>query len=119
MTETISVKSSSQNFLIEKISLQNFFTEKKKISVTKFSDDQYCDGENSITNPSVYMICDGIVKEIFVTIFVFSCSEITPYEALYGRPCRPPVCWMEVGKRPSTGPDLIRDTSEKVDWIRS
>ena len=43
---------------------------------------------------------------------------MTPYEALYGRPCRSPVCWMEVGKRPSTGSDLIRDTSEKVDWIR-
>ena len=40
------------------------------------------------------------------------------YEALYGRPCRSSVCWMEVGERPSTGPDLIRDTSEKVDWIR-
>ena len=35
---------------------------------------------------------------------------MTPYEALYGRPCRSPVCWMEVGERPSTGPDLIRDT---------
>ena len=44
--------------------------------------------------------------------------RMTPYEALYGRPCRSPVCWMEVGDRPSTGPDLIKDTSEKVDWIR-
>ena len=43
--------------------------------------------------------------------------QMTPYEALYGRPCRSPVCWMEVGERPSTSPDLIRDTSEKVDWI--
>ena len=37
---------------------------------------------------------------------------MTPYETLYGRPCRSPVCWIEVGERPSTGPDLIRDTSE-------
>ena len=44
--------------------------------------------------------------------------QMTPYEALYGRPRRSPVCWMEVGERHSTGPDLIRDTSEKVDWIR-
>ena len=41
--------------------------------------------------------------------------QMTPYEALYGRPCRPLVCWMDVGERPFTGPDLIRDTSEKVD----
>ena len=44
--------------------------------------------------------------------------QMTPYEALYGRPCRSPVFWMEVGERLSTGLDLIRDTSEKVDWIR-
>ena len=44
--------------------------------------------------------------------------QMTPYEALYGRPCRSLVCWTEVGERSSTGPDLVRDTSEKVDLIR-
>ena len=44
--------------------------------------------------------------------------QMAPYEALYGRPCRSPVCWRKVGERPSTGPELIQDTSEKVDWIR-
>ena len=43
--------------------------------------------------------------------------QMAPYEALYGRPCRSPVCWTEVGERPSTGPDLVRNTSEKVDLI--
>ena len=42
---------------------------------------------------------------------------MTPYEALYRRPCRSPFCWMEVGERSSTSPDLIRDTSKKVDLI--
>ena len=42
---------------------------------------------------------------------------MAPYEALYGRPCRFPVCWTKVGERPSTGPDLVRDTSEKVDLL--
>ena len=42
---------------------------------------------------------------------------MAPYEALYGRPCRSPVCWTEVGERPFTGPDLVRDTFEKVDLI--
>ena len=42
---------------------------------------------------------------------------MAPYEALYGRPCQSPVCWTEVGERPSTGPNLIRDISEKVDLI--
>ena len=40
------------------------------------------------------------------------------YEALYGRPCRSLVCWTKVGERPTMGPDLVRDTSEKVDLIR-
>ena len=40
-----------------------------------------------------------------------------PYEALYGRPSRSPVCWMEVGKRPTTSSDLVRDTSEKVELL--
>ena len=42
---------------------------------------------------------------------------MAPYEALYGRPFRSPVCWMEVGERPTTGLNLVRDTSEKVDLI--
>ena len=42
---------------------------------------------------------------------------MAPYEALHGRPCRSPLCWTEVGKSSITGPDLIRDTSEKVSLI--
>ena len=44
--------------------------------------------------------------------------QMAPYEALYGRPCRSPICWTEVGEIFITGPDLIRDTSEKVSLIR-
>ena len=43
---------------------------------------------------------------------------MAPYEALYGRPCKSPLCWTEVGESSITGPDLIRDTSEKVSLIR-
>ena len=44
--------------------------------------------------------------------------QMAPYEALYGRPCRSPLCWTDVGESSITGPDLIRDTSEKVSLIR-
>ena len=44
--------------------------------------------------------------------------QMAPYEALYGRPCRSPLCWTEVGESSITGLDLIRDTSEKVSLIR-
>ena len=43
---------------------------------------------------------------------------MAPYETLCGRPCRSPLCWTEVGENSITGPDLIRDTSEKVSLIR-
>ena len=44
--------------------------------------------------------------------------QMTPYETLYGRPYRSPLCWTEVGESSITGPDLIRDTSKKVSLIR-
>ena len=40
------------------------------------------------------------------------------YEALYGRPCRSPICWTEVGESSITSPDQIRDAFEKVSLIR-
>ena len=43
---------------------------------------------------------------------------MAPCEELYGRPCRSPLGWTEVGERSITGPALIRDTSEKVCLIR-
>ena len=43
--------------------------------------------------------------------------QMAPYEALYERPCRSPICWTEVGESSNTGSDLIRDTSKKVGLI--
>ena len=43
---------------------------------------------------------------------------MAPCGALYGRPCRSPLCWTKVGESSITGLDLIRDTSEKVSLIR-
>ena len=43
--------------------------------------------------------------------------QMSPYEALYGRSCQSPICWTEVGESSITGPDLIKDTSEKVSLI--
>ena len=44
--------------------------------------------------------------------------EMAPFEALYGRKCRTPVCWDEVGKRRLVGPELVQITSEKVKVVR-
>jgi len=44
--------------------------------------------------------------------------EMAPYEAFYGRKCRSPVYWFEVGKKRLMGPELIQITSEKIEVIR-
>ena len=44
--------------------------------------------------------------------------QMEPYEALYWRLYRSPICWTEVGESSITGSDLIRDTFEKVRLIR-
>ena len=42
---------------------------------------------------------------------------MAPYEALYGRKCRTPVCWDEVGERRLIGLEIVQDTTEKVNMI--
>ena len=44
--------------------------------------------------------------------------QMASYEAIYGRSCQSSICWTEVGESSITGPDLNRDTSEKVNLIR-
>ncbi|GKD43515.1 putative reverse transcriptase domain-containing protein [Tanacetum coccineum] len=44
--------------------------------------------------------------------------KAAPFEALYGRKCRSPVCWAEVGEAQLTGPEIIHETTEKIFKIR-
>jgi len=44
--------------------------------------------------------------------------KMAPYEALYGRKCRSPICWNEVGERRILGPEIVQETEEKVRVIR-
>ena len=54
--------------------------------------------------------------------------KAAPFEALYGRKCRSPLCWVEVGDTQLakgqvpdsalTGPEIICKTTEKIIHIR-
>ncbi|GJS80678.1 reverse transcriptase domain-containing protein [Tanacetum coccineum] len=44
--------------------------------------------------------------------------KAAPFEALYGRKCRSPVCWDEVGDVQLTGPEIIHETTVKIVQIR-
>ncbi|XP_073119566.1 uncharacterized protein [Henckelia pumila] len=45
-------------------------------------------------------------------------TGMAPYEALYGRPCRSPVLWTEIGERSEFGPKIVQQTAEVVAKIR-
>ncbi|GKE97777.1 putative reverse transcriptase domain-containing protein [Tanacetum coccineum] len=44
--------------------------------------------------------------------------KVAPFEALYGRKCRLPVCWAEVGEVQLIGPEIVQETTEKVIQIK-
>ncbi|GKD88967.1 putative reverse transcriptase domain-containing protein [Tanacetum coccineum] len=44
--------------------------------------------------------------------------KAAPFEALYGRKCRSPVCWAEVGDAHLIGPEIIHKTTEKIIQIK-
>jgi hypothetical protein len=43
---------------------------------------------------------------------------MAPFEALYGRQCRTPLAWSEVGERALFGPKIIEEAEEKVEKVR-
>ncbi|KAL6225622.1 hypothetical protein ACLB2K_004471 [Fragaria x ananassa] len=43
---------------------------------------------------------------------------MAPFEALYGRTCRTPLCWAEVGEAVLPGPDIIKESVEVVASIK-
>nr|GEZ38840.1 putative reverse transcriptase domain-containing protein [Tanacetum cinerariifolium] len=45
--------------------------------------------------------------------------KVAPFKALYGRKCRSPVGWSEVGDSQLTGPKLIQETNEKIVQIKN
>ncbi|GJU26560.1 putative reverse transcriptase domain-containing protein [Tanacetum coccineum] len=44
--------------------------------------------------------------------------KAAPFEALYGRKCRSPVCWAEVGDAQLTGREIVHETTEKIIQIK-
>ena len=47
-----------------------------------------------------------------------SSIRCAPYEALYGRKCRSPLCWDAVGEKAVLGPDWVQQTTDRVAEIR-
>nr|GEY55941.1 putative reverse transcriptase domain-containing protein [Tanacetum cinerariifolium] len=62
---------------------------------------------------------NGWVNHLSLVEFLYNNSyhasiKATPFEALYGRKCRSPICWTEVGEAQLLGPELIQESTEKI-----
>ncbi|GKB73886.1 putative reverse transcriptase domain-containing protein [Tanacetum coccineum] len=44
--------------------------------------------------------------------------KAAPFEVLYGRKCRSPICWAEVEDAQLTGTEIVRETTEKIIQIK-
>ncbi|GJS40106.1 putative reverse transcriptase domain-containing protein [Tanacetum coccineum] len=73
-----------------------------------------------------YVINFGSSWDRHLPLVEFSYNKIyhvsikaAPYEDLYGWKCRSPVCWSEVGDSQLTGPELIREMTEKIVQIKN
>ncbi|GJU36043.1 putative reverse transcriptase domain-containing protein [Tanacetum coccineum] len=66
---------------------------------------------------------NGWVKHLPLVEFSYNNSyhasiKAAPFEALYGRKCRSPVCWAEVGEVQLTGPEIVQETTEKIIQVK-
>nr|GEY33986.1 putative reverse transcriptase domain-containing protein [Tanacetum cinerariifolium] len=65
----------------------------------------------------------GWVKHLPLVEFLYNNSyhaiiKVAPYEALYGRKCRSPVCRAKVGEAQLTGPEMIQEMTKKIILIK-
>ena len=57
--------------------------------------------------------CLPLIEFTYNNSFHFSIN-MAPFEALYGRRCRTPLCWYESGESTLLGPEVVQETTEKV-----
>ncbi|GJT81284.1 putative reverse transcriptase domain-containing protein [Tanacetum coccineum] len=66
---------------------------------------------------------NGWVKHLPLVEFSYNNSyhtsiKATPFEALYGRKCRSPVCWAKVAEVQLTNLEIVQETTEKIIQIK-
>ncbi|GJY39294.1 putative reverse transcriptase domain-containing protein [Tanacetum coccineum] len=76
------------------------------------------DGQSERTIQTLEDMLRACVIEFSYNNSYHASIKAAPFEALYGRKCRSPVCWAEVGEAQLIGPDLIQETTEKIIQIK-
>ncbi|GJW26270.1 putative reverse transcriptase domain-containing protein [Tanacetum coccineum] len=70
-----------------------------------------------IKDESIILLDIKYILEVLDKIYHAS-IKAAPFEALYGRKCRSPICWAEVRDAQLTGPELIHEITEKIVQIK-
>ncbi|GJU52818.1 reverse transcriptase domain-containing protein [Tanacetum coccineum] len=96
----------------------------------------FCFGEKTMLSPLWTLTCiTDILRacvidfggswDVHLLLAEFSCNNsyhtsirCAPFEALYGRKCRSPVLWAEIGEGSLIGPELVHETTDKVVAIK-
>ncbi|XP_068329641.1 uncharacterized protein [Pyrus communis] len=68
---------------------------------------------------SVLQFGDAWHKRLDLMEFAYNNSfhssiGMSPFKALYGKSCRTPLCWLEVGERVFVGPEIVDETTQNV-----
>ncbi|GJS05135.1 putative reverse transcriptase domain-containing protein [Tanacetum coccineum] len=89
------------------------------------SDKMYQDLKKLYWWPNMKAKIATYVSWIAPTLVEFSYSnsyhtsiKAAPFEALYGRKCRSPICWAEVEDAQFTGPEIVHEKTEKIFQIK-
>ncbi|KAE8663418.1 hypothetical protein F3Y22_tig00112980pilonHSYRG00017 [Hibiscus syriacus] len=97
---------------------------------------QQVKAEHQHPSDSIWVIVDRLTKsahfipvrlgENFLPLAEFAYNKsyqtsirMAPYEALYGRSGRTPICWTELRDRKTLGPELVRETEDTAILSRS
>ena len=59
-----------------------------------------------------------LMEFAYINIYHFSIG-MAPFETLYGKACRIPLCWSKVGERPLVGPEIVDETTQSVQVIKA
>nr|CAN81227.1 hypothetical protein VITISV_038888 [Vitis vinifera] len=66
----------------------------------------------------VIQVLENLLKAYALDLKAFKLVGMAHFEALYGRRCRYPVCWDDVGEKKLLGPELEQLIVEKVSLIK-
>ncbi|KAM6562829.1 hypothetical protein CsatB_022827 [Cannabis sativa] len=67
----------------------------------------------------IEFITGQLAKVTLQSTFYQSTIGVAPYEMLYGRKCRSPLHWDELGENKLLGPDAVQHTNEAIQKIRA